>query len=128
MASGKKVADAVFFECKPEGEDKEKRFTLRLTPSAWIELEDAGLGNVQTLVEKLEDNPSFKTFVTVFAAALRGGMKDKGLSDETALDIADEVGSERVISLIGDCVQASFPETSKIAKAGNGKPPPRPKS
>ena len=107
-----KVADSVDFDV--EG----KRQTLRLTPSAWIELEDAGLGNVKTLGQTLQDNPSFKTFVKVFAAALRGGT-DRAISDDTALEMADKIGSEKVVALVGETVAAAFPEMGK-GEEGNG--------
>lgn len=98
-----------------------KRQTLRLTPSAWIELEDAGLGDVQTLASSLEAKPSFKTFLAVFAAAMRGGMKDQNISNETALEVADEIGSEAMIRYVGEVVTNAFPEAK--GKAGNGKKP-----
>lgn len=101
-----KVADSVSFDV--EGERK----TLRLTPGAWIELEDAGLGNVKELGQALEAKPSFKTFVKVFAAALRGGT-DRQISDDTALELADKIGSERTITLVGKVVTAAFPEMAK---------------
>lgn len=119
----KSKSDSVSFEVASEEEGQEaKRYTLRLTPSAWIELEDAGLGNVQTLATTLEKEPSFKTFAKVFAAALRGGT-DKSITDEQAMEVADFVGSEGVIKKIGEVVQASFPDAADKAKkgeAGNG--------
>lgn len=123
MSGASNKADSVSFDAAV-GDGPAQRFTLRLTPSAWIELEDAGLGDVQTLATTLEEKPSFKTFAKVFAAALRGGMKDRNLSDETAMEIADEIGSEAVISKIGEVVKASFPEAaakSNDGEAGKGK-------
>lgn len=111
-----KIADSVSFQCG------DKNHTLRLTPSAWIELEDEGLGDVNTLASNLEANPSFKTFATVFASALRGGEKDRSITDEAALEIADELGSAECLDLIGKVVEASFPD-AKTDEAGNVKKP-----
>lgn len=113
MTQKKPKADSVSFEALGE------RQILRLTPSAWIELEDEGFGDVQALGKTLEEKPSFKTFTKVFAAALRGGMKDLSITDEKALEIADEIGSEQTIKLVGDVVTASFPDAKE--KAGNAK-------
>ena len=109
----KKIADSVSFEAA------DKNWTLRLTPRAWIELEDEGLGDVKTLGGNLEKNPSFKTFAIVFACALRGGEKDYDITSETALDLADELGSAVVLDLVGQVVQASFPDAK--GDAGNVK-------
>jgi len=98
-----------------------KRYTVRFVPSAWIELEDAGLGNVQKVIEVLENDPSFKNFVMIFAAALRGGMKDKEITDETALEVADELGSGSLLEMLTDLIQSSFPE--HMQQAGNVKKP-----
>ena len=116
--SGASKSDSVSFDANG------KRQTLRLTPSAWIELEDAGLGDVQTLASSLEAKPSFKTFLAVFAAAMRGGMKDQNISDESALEVADEIGSEAMIRYVGEVVTNAFPDAAKAkGKAGNAKMP-----
>lgn len=114
-----KKADSVGFDAL------DNRFTLRLVPSSWIALEDDGLGDVKTLAKSLEENPSFKTFMKVFTAALRGGMKgDASITDERATEIADDIGTEALIQYVGEVVTKSFPK-AKAAKeaAGNGKAP-----
>lgn len=123
MSDSKSKADSVSFDTEAG------RKTLRLTPSAWIELEDAGLGDVKTLATSLEGAPSFKTFLSVFAAALRGGMKDKAITDDDALEIADDVGSEAMIRMVGEVVTNAFPDAKEAkGKAGNVKKPERPKA
>jgi hypothetical protein len=111
-----KKADSVEFDAL------DSRHTVRLVPSSWIALEDAGLGDVKTLAAKLEGQPSFKTFMMVFAAGLRGGMKGTDITDERALEIADDIGTERMIEIVGEVVTLSFPK-AKAAKEGNGTKP-----
>lgn len=108
------LADSVPFEVDGT------RHALRLTPGAWIELEDAGLGDINTLAKNLQAEPSFKTFVAVFAAALRGGAPGTDLTDAQALEIANAVGSSETIALVSKAVEAAFP------KAGEGNAPKRP--
>ncbi len=113
------LADSVSFELG------DTRHVLRLTPGAWIELEDLGFGNVNTLAANLQANPSFKTFVAVFAAALRGGAPGSDVSDADALTLADQLGSGETIALVSKVVEAAFPPPPKGA-VGNAKKPPAP--
>lgn len=99
-----------------------KSWTVRMTPGAWIALEDEGLGDVQELAKSLQASPSFKTFVRVLRAGLRGG----GHGDvtlEKALELADEIGSEGTVTLIMQVIQASFPPAKGRNGEGNDKPP-----
>ena len=106
-----KKADSVKFESNGN------THVLRMTPSAWIELEDAGFGNINELAATLKEQPSFKTFVKVFAAGLRGGSPDNPIDDDGAMRIANAIGSEQTIVIVGEAVTASFPMTK--GKAGN---------
>lgn len=114
-----KKADSVEFDAL------DARFTLRLVPSSWIALEDDGLGDVKTLAKTLEENPSFKTFMKVFTAALRGGMKgDDSITDARATEIADDIGTESLIEYVGEVVTKSFPKAKAAKEAtGNAKTP-----
>lgn len=96
-----------------------KTWTVRMTPGAWIELEDAGLGNVQDLAKSLQGDPSFKKFVRVLEAGLR--FETPAISSEQALALANEIGSEETIAVVSQAIQASFPSTA--GKAGNGTKP-----
>lgn len=109
------LADSVAFET--EG----ARRTLRLTPGAWIELEDAELGDINTLAQSLAAKPSFKVFVAVFAAALRGGEPEANVSNDEALALANKLGSAETIALVTKAVEVAFPATT--AAGGNGKNP-----
>ena len=112
------LADSVTFEV--EG----ARHVLRLTPGAWIELEDAGLGDINTLAAALSVNSSFKVFFAVFAAALRGGSPEVAISDDQALALANAIGSQPTILAVTNAVAAAFPKDAEgngAAKAG--KPP-----
>lgn len=93
-----------------------KTWTVRMTPGAWIELEDAGLGNVQDLAKSLQGDPSFKKFIRVLEAGLR--FQTPTITPEQALALANEIGSEETIAVVGQAIQASFPSNS--GKAGNG--------
>lgn len=93
-----------------------KTWTVRLTPGAWIEIEDAGLGNVQDLAKSLQADPSFKKFVRVLEAGLR--FETPSITPEQAIALADEIGSEETIAVVSQAIQASFPSTA--GKAGNG--------
>lgn len=105
------LADSVTFEV--EG----TRHVLRLTPGAWIELEDAGLGDITELAQSLQAKPSFKVFVAVFAAALRGGAPGSDLTNDQALELANVLGSAETIANVTKAVEVAFPTP---ANGGNG--------
>lgn len=96
---------------------KGKSWTLRMVPSAWIELEDAGLGSIQEIGANLQSAMSFRTLRQIMAAALR--WKQPELTEEDVAALADELGSEAMLTAVTEVIQASFPKSANAA-AGNG--------
>lgn len=104
-----KKSDSVTFEAAG------KAWTARMVPSAWIELEDAGLGAVQEVAAKLQASASFRTLRRIMLAALRH--KHPDVTEESVAAMADEMGSEALLKVVGDAIKASFPDQPK---EGNG--------
>lgn len=99
---------------------KGQSWTLRMVPSAWIELEDAGLGNIQEIGSLLQTAMSFRTLRTILAAGLRH--KHPDIADEAVAEIADEIGSEELLMNVAKAIQVSMPTAQKGA-AGNAQSP-----
>lgn len=93
-----------------------KPWTLRMVPSAWIELEDAGLGTVQQIAAGLQASASFKTLRHILLAGLR--FKHPEVTEEEVVTLADDLGSEAMLAAVTGAIQASFP-----AKAPEGNAP-----
>lgn len=88
-------------------------YTVRMVPSAWIELEDAGLGNVHEVASSLQKSASFKILLRILHAGLKH--KHAALTADQVAALADEIGSEALLSIVTVAIQSSFPEP----KAGN---------
>lgn len=97
---------------------KGQSWTLRMVPSAWIELEDAGLGNLQEIGATMQTAMSFRNMIRILLAALR--WKHPEITEEISTEIADEIGSEELLISVTKVIQSSFP---KSAKGAGGKAP-----
>lgn len=100
---------------------KGQTWTLRMVPSAWIELEDAGLGNIQEIGSLLQTAMSFRTLRSILAAGLRHHHPD--IPDDTIAEIADDIGSEELLMSVAKVIQVSMPKAPKGA-GGNAPQPP----
>lgn len=103
-------SDAVAFEAAG------KTWTVRLDARAWIEIEDeTGLG-LNEAAQAIMNKGSFKTVVMCMKAGLRH--QEPEITLDQVLDLAAEIGNERLLTVIGEALAASFP--SSKGKAGNG--------
>jgi hypothetical protein len=92
-----------------------KSWTVRLDARAWIEVEDAtGLG-LNEAAQAIMNKGSFKTVCMCMMAGLRH--QDAGITLDTVLDLAGEIGNERLLIVVGEALAASFP--SAKGKVGN---------
>lgn len=102
-------SDSVTFEAAG------KSWNVRLDARAWIEVEDAtGLG-LNDAAQSIMNKGSFKTVVMCMMAGLRHQAPD--LTLDQVLDLAAEIGNERLLTLVGEALAASFP--SAKGKVGN---------
>lgn len=92
-----------------------KTWTLRLDARAWIEVEDAtGLG-LNDAAQAIMNKGSFKTICLCMMAGLRH--MDPEMTLDKVLDLATEIGNERLLTLVGEALAASFPSVKD--KVGN---------
>lgn len=102
-------SDSVTFEAAG------KSWTVRLDARAWIEVEDAtGLG-LNDAAQAIMNKGSFKTVCMCMMAGLRH--QDAGITFDTVLNLASEIGNERLLTIVGEALAASFP--SAKSKLGN---------
>ena len=97
-----------------------KSWTVRLDARAWIEVEDAtGLG-LNDAAQSIMNRGSFKTVCLCMMAGLRH--QDPQITLDRVLDLAGEIGNERLLTVVGEALAASFPSAqAKVGvKAGNG--------
>lgn len=105
-----KTSDSMSFEAGGQS------WTVRMVPSAWIELEDAGLGNVQEVAALLQKTPSFKVLRRIMHAGLKH--KHPHVTEQQVAELVDEIGSEALLGIVTGSIQNSFPKP-KPAPEGN---------
>lgn len=105
-----KTSDSMSFEAGGQS------WTVRMVPSAWIELEDDGLGNVQEVAASLQKTPSFKLLRRIMHAGLKH--KHPHVTEQQVAELVDEIGSEALLGIVTGSIQNSFPKP-KPAPEGN---------
>jgi len=87
--------------------------SLRLGTNQMADAEDAFGQSINAIVQKLQGaNVRIGDLRKFFAIAA-------GLPDQEAGDVIDAIGMERAGELLGQAVQAAWPEPEKGAAAGN---------
>ena len=89
--------------------------TMRLGAMTMVRLEKYFDKPIHDVFASLGESPRVSTMVTVFAATLDGG---KGIDAEAAAVLVDEIGFERVGSLLEEAAEIAFPQDQ--AKNGTG--------